>query len=433
MNQPAIPQDVVARAADSKDCAPGHRFLLYFPVWDHNFARQDNAKHTALQQVASSLPRSSRDLCDALVRRQNALFQGHPHGLRVEARSTAPFATGLGNEHPVENGFAFLTPYGLPYLAGSGVKGVLRRAAEELALDPGAYPANQRPTLLDVWWLFGFEAPNDECLKDPAWQRALEALAQRADLDDFIRQGLADKPGERERERYTGTVDNRATFLNNFQKSKDLPRRIHHRGALAFWDVFPEAKGMVVEIMTPHYKEYYFNGQPPHDAGQPNPVPFLAVPDGTDFTFHVTCAPQSLPESLQTGWKPLMEAVFTHAFDWLGFGAKTAVGYGVLEDRNLVSSLAPETTSEVSLRAQRITWEAAELKYTPNDQTLLAQHEGNIAQVVGKEASIQVLGDPAELEILKRRQKNKKPNIRRVEVEAKGNQFTLCRVFPAEG
>ena len=36
-------------------------------------------------------------------------------------------------EHPLENGFAFLQPYGLPYLAGSGVKGVLRQTARLLA------------------------------------------------------------------------------------------------------------------------------------------------------------------------------------------------------------------------------------------------------------------------------------------------------------
>ena len=53
--------------------------------------------------------------------------------LSLDATAIAPFTTGLGNEHPLENGFAFFNPYGLPYLAGSGVKGVLRQAARELA------------------------------------------------------------------------------------------------------------------------------------------------------------------------------------------------------------------------------------------------------------------------------------------------------------
>ena len=36
------------------------------------------------------------------------------------------FATGLGREHPIENGFAWHPALGAPYLAGSGVKGLLR-------------------------------------------------------------------------------------------------------------------------------------------------------------------------------------------------------------------------------------------------------------------------------------------------------------------
>ena len=69
------------------------------------------------------------------VNRQEALATPHQDGgalMTFEAQAIAPFTTGLGNEHPLENGFAFLSPYGVPYLPGSGVKGVLRQAAREL-------------------------------------------------------------------------------------------------------------------------------------------------------------------------------------------------------------------------------------------------------------------------------------------------------------
>ncbi|HWO99019.1 MAG TPA: RAMP superfamily CRISPR-associated protein [Methylococcus sp.] len=71
----------------------------------------------------------------ALADRQTALAATVPAEalLKLEATGVAPFTTGLGNEHPLENGFAFLNPYGLPYLPGSGVKGILRQAARELA------------------------------------------------------------------------------------------------------------------------------------------------------------------------------------------------------------------------------------------------------------------------------------------------------------
>jgi DNA-binding transcriptional MerR regulator len=41
---------------------------------------------------------------------------------------------------------------------------------------------------------------------------------------------------------------------------------------------------------------------------------------------------QITPELARDGkWKALMREAFQHAFDWLGFGAKTAVGYGAME------------------------------------------------------------------------------------------------------
>lgn len=74
-------------------------------------------------------------LMKGLLDRQTAFVVTYPDEsiLRLDAIAVSPFTTGLGNEHPLENGFAFLNPYGLPYLPGSGVKGVLRRAARELA------------------------------------------------------------------------------------------------------------------------------------------------------------------------------------------------------------------------------------------------------------------------------------------------------------
>ncbi|MBW1963132.1 MAG: hypothetical protein JRJ04_16955, partial [Deltaproteobacteria bacterium] len=68
--------------------------------------------------------------------------------------TTSPFVTGVGMEHPLENGFAFLSPYGLPYLPGSSVKGVLRKAAEELALMED--DADRKGwDIFTLWRLFG--------------------------------------------------------------------------------------------------------------------------------------------------------------------------------------------------------------------------------------------------------------------------------------
>ncbi len=52
-------------------------------------------------------------------------------GGRAEAFiTTAPFVTGLGLEHPVENGFLWHHTLGVPYLPGSSIKGMTRAWAE---------------------------------------------------------------------------------------------------------------------------------------------------------------------------------------------------------------------------------------------------------------------------------------------------------------
>ena len=94
--------------------------------------------------------------------------------------------------------------------------------------------------------------------------------------------------------------------------------------------MFPEPAGnrLCVEIMTPHYCDYYQGKTTPHDSGQPNPILFLAIPPGSRFTFFMQCEKALLSKPLQGTWQTLLETAFRHAFDWLGFGAKTAVGYG---------------------------------------------------------------------------------------------------------
>jgi CRISPR-associated protein Cmr6 len=161
----------------------------------------------------------------------------------------------------------------------------------------------------------------------------------------------------------------------------------HVRGALTFWDVIPQIKGdsLLVEIMTPHQSHYYQwkkdrQGNPipesPHDSGQPNPIAFLTVPPGSGFAFHVVCDTAQLgrlaPALLEVGndglpcWKNLLTAAFEHAFAWLGFGAKTAVGYGAMardteaEQRREQEREEHEARRQAALEAARKARERAE-------------------------------------------------------------------------
>ena len=340
----AIPAYISSTGKDSfKDAAPGHKFLGYFRNWQgldgdpfapykgkarligqippgpQKRAANDQLKSEfdAVLNEVCSLPKTSTAQVASLRDRQHALIKHYgANGYRISTLSTAPFATGLGNEHPIENGFAFLTPYGLPYLAGSGVKGILRRAMQELMDDGEA----------------GFTDVAINALFGP------EEVKQPEDAQ---------------------------------------------RGALDFWDVFPNpASGkLVVEIMTPHYGKYYQGDEAPHDSGAPVPVSFLAVPAKSNFDFHVVCHVARLPAALQSQWRDLLDGAFKHAFEWVGFGAKTSVGYGAMAP--VAAAVAPTapagaagTTAPDSTSIQ--IWPTAKLTFTPNTGEIKAAFDGKM-------------------------------------------------------
>lgn len=76
-------------------------------------------------------------LISEIAARQAALATALGGQLRVFATQWR-FVTGLGREHPVENGFAWHHTLGTAYLPGSSVKGLVRAWAREWeAVDPG--------------------------------------------------------------------------------------------------------------------------------------------------------------------------------------------------------------------------------------------------------------------------------------------------------
>ena len=331
---------------DFKTASPGQRFGVYLPIWtarvdqEADVRKRAEAKSREGDEVAALLSRgmdtaiaalrtrdrkplaglwdkndfaarhawnevcalsaADKQIGKAMAQRQNQIFDYMPpaQGLRLHATAVAPFTTGLGNEHPLENGFAFLNPYGLPYLPGSGVKGVLRTAAKELA--SGQWDSQE-------------------------WRHAED---QRHEVHNKQGQRLFD-----------------ASDLDVLFGSEALDGENHLRGVLSFWDVIPQIDGnsLMVEIMTPHQSHYYqedakkgAGSTSPHDSGSPNPISFLTVPPQSQFAFHVVCDNARLehlaPDLANNDrWKALLTAAFEHAFDWLGFGAKTSVGYGAMD------------------------------------------------------------------------------------------------------
>lgn len=264
-----MPAAVPDYVKDFSEAPPGHRFNLYYAGWDNGWRKLKSGIVSTLDKLLK-LPDHSVKLLNAFCLRQKTAAETLGEKIMVFPYiSTAPFATGLGNEHPLENGFAFLNPYGLPYLAGSGIKGIIRTAAEELA--------------------------SGEWGNTHGW--------------------------------------NEEIILSLFGPGEEDSTRVAHpkQGALRFWDVLPIMikNEMSVEIMTPHHSEYYQGKHSPHNSESPVPIPFLAVPANSKFTFFVECNATFLHDDrLSQNWRSLLETAFDHAGKWLGFGAKTAGGYG---------------------------------------------------------------------------------------------------------
>ena len=389
---------------DFRDASPGLRFGMYLKIWgvnrrthtllwqthdiDYKVSGQqqqereykDENKVRALRE-ATTLSKRDKDAMHALALRQSAQAATvvPDNLLRLEALATAPFTTGLGNEHPLENGFAFLNPYGLPYLPGSGVKGVMRQAARELASGDWGESHGWDAAAIDAF--FGKEDSNEA-----------------------------------------------------------------QRGALAFWDVIPQIKGdsLSVEIMTPHQGHYYqqkagAGSTSPHDSGQPIPISYLTVPAQSGFAFHVVCDTNFLSRlapGLVGTWKTLLAAAFEHAFQWLGFGAKTAVGYGAMESnamrenrkqaeeaRKEAAKAEADQLKAIRQEAEAEPWAGARLKFNRANKALTAEKSGKTATAIAPQGEALLASLPADI-------RRKVETNQFVKVTAYVAGSTLIRVEP---
>lgn len=188
------------------------------------------------------------------------------------------FVTGMGNNHPVENGFAWHPTLGVPYLTGAAVKGLLRGWCEQWS---DAFPTDgeSKRDKLRLW--FG------------------------PSLDEL-----------------------------NPKKGSDIKKQKPAVGELIFFDAIPTRPVKIkADIMTPHYDKWYEEGESrpnrpdtiPADWHDPKPIPFLVVAPGQAFQFSV---------AKRTGSTVSLDEVtnaLTEALKGIGAGAKTATGYGRMQ------------------------------------------------------------------------------------------------------
>lgn len=135
------------------------------------------------------------------------------------------------------------------------------------------------------------------------------------------------------REQDTGDADIEAMFGTQPGPGGKLPRDAR-AGQILFFDALPRdgAFTLADDVLTPHYGPYYRDHEPPGDWHSPVPHTFLTVVD-TTFVLHL--AAQPLPGThidQANDWLDRVSQALLEALDWHGIGAKTAAGYGRLEE-----------------------------------------------------------------------------------------------------
>jgi CRISPR-associated protein Cmr6 len=108
---------------------------------------------------------------------------------------------------------------------------------------------------------------------------------------------------------------------------------VRGRGRVVFFDAVPiEPPKLKVDVMNPHYGDYYQRkpNVPPADYLSPVPVYFLTVERGSRFAFAVASEEFDLAK-LACNW---LKAALAD----LGAGGKTSAGYGYWTDFQAVKN-----------------------------------------------------------------------------------------------
>lgn len=188
----------------------------------------------------------------------------------ITAKLKMPLITGIGETHPSETSMVFDHNIGVPHIPATSIKGVARFAH-----------------ILSIFL--------DENLKlKEKYQKLKEIKLEDTDIPDIFG---GDKNTEDKIKAYKGSV----IFLDAYPVN------------------IPELK---VDIMNPHYVDYYNDENPPADYLEPSPIKFLTVKDGETFVFRAV-AKKEIAGRVQNA---LVRAITKE-----GVGAKTALGYGIFE------------------------------------------------------------------------------------------------------
>ena len=167
---------------------------------------------------------------------------------------------GLGSEHVQETNMILHHIYGIPYIPGSAVKGVLSH-----------------------WWFQELQEKKD-FIDDKGNVNETEAMKDSDYLD----------------------------YIKIFGSQKQ-------RGKVQFLDAYPEKVQFATDIMNPHYPDYYSGSKPPTDDQNPVPINFLTV-EKTTFRFAFLAKTQEPLDELKNRFEDALKLKGVGAKTSVGYG-----------------------------------------------------------------------------------------------------------------
>jgi CRISPR-associated protein Cmr6 len=233
----------------------------------------------------------------------------------LKLSNQSPLAVGMGIPSFFENGISLHHTYGIPYIPASSVKGLVRFTYLVGCLDIFPVEVNGLPKAFE--WKSEDISP-DEVFK--TLKTVADILEKSKDFSDF-KETLDKHLEEKNLLKPTGDLEK---FYNSY---RDLFGTQHQRGKVIFADALASRFEFEVDIMNPHYVNYYQSSPEERkkqgiflvgDFYNPTPIFFLTVKEGSEFIF-----PYRAKRNTQ-----LIEGLLKEGLSLFGIGGKRRKGYG---------------------------------------------------------------------------------------------------------
>lgn len=129
-----------------------------------------------------------------------------------------------------------------------------------------------------------------------------------------------------------GITSDYAIFYENIDQDSEEYKNIfgsqNNKGEVIFFDALPVNNRNIftIDVMTPHFGEYYTKNEPPADYLNPTPITFICIKENVNFKFYLASKNEN---SLK-----LADKLLKGALENIGVGAKTSLGYGLFKVLN---------------------------------------------------------------------------------------------------